>query len=62
VERIIDRLALTLALIVLIITAASGPTWSEASSEAVLATHLAHTAASPLYGLVSGVAAYFPVA
>ena len=60
-ERIIDRLALTLALIVLIITAASGPTWSEASSEAVLATHLAHTAASPLYGLVSGVAAYFPV-
>jgi len=60
VERIIDRIVLALALIVLVIGAAGGPTWT-GSSEAILATHLQHTAASPLYGLVAGVAAYFPV-
>jgi len=61
VERIIDRVTLALALIVLVMGAAGGPTWTSASTEAVLATHLEHTAVSPLYGTVAGVAAYLPV-
>lgn len=61
VERIIDRVILALALIVLITTAAGGPTWTDASSVAILATHLEHTAAAPLYDLVAGAAAYLPV-
>src|SRR5512139_1269461 len=61
VERTIDRITFAIALVVLIAGAAGGPGWTDASSEASLATHLEHTAASPLYGLIAGVFAYLPV-
>jgi hypothetical protein len=61
VERNVDRISFAIALLVLVATSAGGPTWSASASEAVLATHLEHTAASPLYGVVAGVAAYLPV-
>ncbi|MBA3502895.1 MAG: hypothetical protein H0T65_21210, partial [Deltaproteobacteria bacterium] len=60
-ERIIDRLVLASSLIVLIFASAGGPGWTDSSTHAVLATHLERTAVSPLYGVISGVAAYVPV-
>lgn len=60
-ERILDRVCFAASLVVLVATAAGGPTWTPSASDAVLATHLEHTAASPLYGIVAGVAAYVPV-
>src|SRR5687768_14497421 len=61
VTRIIQPITFTVALVVLIASAAGGPGWLAASSEAVLATHLDHTAASPLYNVLASVAAYLPV-
>jgi hypothetical protein len=61
IERLVDRICFASSFVVLVATAAGGPTWSRSASEAVLATHLEHTAASPLYGALAGVAAYSSV-
>lgn len=61
VDRFIDRLSFAIALIVLTFGASGGPGWTAASTDAALATHLERTAVSPLYGVLSGVAAYLPV-
>ena len=54
------RAVFLLALVLSIATAAGGPGWNDTSTHAVLATHLEHTAASPLYDLLANVAAYLP--
>ncbi len=60
-ERVIDRVVFALVAVVLVATCAGGPLWLDASSNAVLATHLERTAASPLYHVLADVAAYVPV-
>jgi hypothetical protein len=57
----VERIVFAISLVLLLFTAAGGPGWTDASSHAVLATYLERTATSPLYGVVSGVAAYLPV-
>ena len=56
--RIIEPIAFAISLVLLVLGAAGGPGWTATSGEAVIATQLEHTAASPLYHLVAGVAAY----
>ena len=60
--RFLDHVVFTIALILLVISVAGGPGWTTASTEAVIAVQLDHTAATPLYHVVASVAAYLPVA
>ncbi|MBA3461358.1 MAG: hypothetical protein H0T46_15450 [Deltaproteobacteria bacterium] len=50
----------TVALLVLVATAGSGPGWDLASGHAVLAAQLERTSAAPLYGLLADLAAQLP--
>ena len=59
--RFLDHVVFTIALVLLVISAAGGPGWTTGAIEAVIASQLDHTAATPLYHVVASVAAYLPV-
>jgi hypothetical protein len=57
----VARIIFGIALLVLVVTTIGGPGWLDVSTSAVLATHLEHTAASPLYDTIASAFAYLPV-
>ena len=63
-ERKLHGLAtvvLAVALVVLVLGAPTGPGWDQTAGHAVLAAHLEHTAAAPLFGAFAGIAAQLPI-
>jgi hypothetical protein len=55
------RIVFAISLLLLVAGTIGGPGWLDVSGSAVLATHLEHTAASPLYDMAASVFAYLPV-